>query len=273
MKKILLLTPVLLLSFSCKQEEINGFDSLTAEEQQTIRERGTTSCKEKATPIFGKFKTESNKTFTSAGYSRGKVFTYEFKEGETVVKTVELKVWKQTADALYFIVSDSKASSDYFLRILKTDNEKIINDLFATYCSRPALYTSSIGSNGPLTVVNEYELPKAPNMELYKDTYSLAFNVPAFLGSYSLTRSLNVEDTDEQPVGSARNFTTTQKNESHAFASDDWSDANHYTQKFCSLNSSSDFRFSRQRNVEGFKIDLNSDDCLDAEPVGWNLDI
>lgn len=272
MKKILLLTPILLLSFSCKQEEINGFDSLSAEEQQTIRDRGTSSCKEKATPIFNKFKTESNKTFTSSGYARGKVFTYELKEGETVVKTVELKVWKQTTDALYFVVSDSKASSDYFLRVQKSDNEKIINDLFETHCTRPVLYTSSIGSNGPLTVVNEYELPKAPNMEVYKDTYSLAFNVPAFLGTYSLTRSLKVEDSDEQPVGSARNFTTTHKNESHAFTSDDWSDANHYTQKFCSLNLSNDFRLSRQRNVEGFKIDLNSD-CLDAEPVGWNLDI
>lgn len=271
MKTLLLLLPVLFLTVSCTEEEINGFDSLTAEEQQTIRDRGTSSCREKVGPSFERFKQESHKSFTSSAFARGKTLIYELKEGETIVKTVELKVWKQTIDDLYFIVSDSKASTDYFLRINKADNEKMISNLFDAHCSRAEGYTSNVGNNGPLTVVNEYELPKAPNMEIYKDTYSLAFSRPALLGSFSISRTLNVENAEEEPVGNARNFTTVVKEESHSFTSNDWSDANYYSQKFCGLDAIEKFEFSRQRNVEGIRIDLN--DCLDAEPSGWNLDI
>jgi hypothetical protein len=271
LKNTILIASILLLTVACKQEEINGYDSLTAQERENIRARGTKLCEDQATPIFNRFKTESNKSFTSSAFSRGKVFSYEFKEGETIVKTVDLKVWKQTADAIYFIVSDSKASFDYFLRVLKSDNDKIINDLQVAHCSRPVIYASSVGNNGPLTIVNDYELPKAPNDEVYKDTYTLSFGTLAYLGSFNLSRNLKVQDSEDRTVGTAKNYTTTPKNSTVTYTSNDWSDSSLYTQHFCSLNSAETYRFSKLRNVEGFKIDLN--DCLTAEPTGWNLDI
>ena len=270
MKKHLLILPFLLLNYSC-QEEVNGFNSLTEAEQEAIRNRGQAACKDKAEPIFSDFIRKSHDSFRSSAYKRGTVLTYEFKEGETVTKTVEFKVWKQTSDALYFIVSDSKASSDYFLMISNVDNEQIITDLKELYCARPVIYSMSVGKNGPLSIVNEYDLPKAPNKEFFKDTYNFAFNVPAFLSSYELSREIKVKDKDDKPVGTTKNLTTAKKQESSTFASNNWSDANEYSQKFCTIEAASGYRLSRERNVEGFKLD--SGNCSEVVPAGWDLDI
>ena len=268
MKKHLLVLPVLLLAIACGREEVNGLDTLSEAEQEYLRTQGTKICTERITPTFERFKSESSKSFTSSAFQRGKVFTYELKEGETVIKTIDLKVWKQTADALYFIVSDTKASSDYFLRIRKSDNEKMINDFLIQYCSKPALYKTSINDNGPLVVTNEYELPKAPNTEVFKDIYTLSFTKPAFLGTYSLSRTLKVEDSEGDAVGTAKTFQTTAKNSTVKFSENDWRD-NDYTQKFCSLSSTDNYRFARERNVEGIRVS----DCDSNLPTGWNLDV
>lgn len=270
MKKHLLLLPFLLLNYSC-QEEVNGFNSLTEAEREAIRNRGQEACKEKAEPIFKNFKTKSNDSFRSSSYKRGNVFTYEFKDGETVTKTVEFKVWKQTTDALYFIVSDSKSSSDYFLRLTTVDNERIIHDLQQLYCTRPGIYSMASGKNGPLSAVNEYELPKAPNKEFFKDTYNFVFNAPAFLGSYELSREIKVKDKDNREVGTTKNLTTNKKQETFQFASVNWNDANEYSQKFCTIEAAAGYRLSRERNVEGFKLD--SENCTNVVPAEWDLDI
>lgn len=270
MKKHLFILPFLLLNYSC-QEEVNGFNSLSEAEREAIRDRGQAACKQKAEPIFQDFKIKSDDSFRSSSYKRGSVFTYEFKEGETITKTVEFKVWKQTSDALYFIVSDSKASSDYFLMLSGVDNEQIIHDLKNLYCSRPATYSMSAGNSGPLRVINEYELPKAPNKEFYKDTYNFAFNAPAFLSSYEITREIKVKDKDDKEVGTTKNLTTLKKQSTFKFASTNWNDPKEYSQKFCKIEASSGYRFSRDRNVEGFT--LNSDNCSSELPAGWDLNL
>jgi len=270
LKKHLLLLPFLLLNYSC-QEKVNGFDSLTDVEREAIRNRGQAVCKEKAEPIFRNFLKKSDDSFRGSSFKRGNVFTYEFKEGETVTKTVEFKVWKQTNDALYFVVSDSRASSDYFLMLSIVDNERIINDLKDLYCHRPATYVMATGNQGPLRVTNEYDLPKAPNKEFFIDTYNFDFNAPAFLGSYELSREIKVKNKDDSQIGNTRNLVTSKKHETFQFTSDSWSDANEYSQKFCTIEASSSYRFSRERNVEGFKLD--SGNCTNVIPAGWDLDI
>lgn len=270
MKKHLLLLPFLLLNYSC-QEEVNGFNSLTEAEREAIRNRGQAVCRDKAEPIFKDFIKKSHDSFRSASYKRGTVFTYDFKEGETVTKTVEFKVWKQTIDTLYFIVSDSKASSDYFLMLSSVDNERIISNLKDLYCARPAVYAMTTGKNGPLQIVNEYELPKAPNKEFFKDTYTFNFNAPAFLSSYELSREIKVKDKEDTQVGATKNLVTATKQDTFTFASNNWADTNEYSQKFCTIDAASGYRFSRERNVEGFKLD--SDNCTNVVPAGWDLDI
>jgi len=265
---------LLALALSCKSEEVQKFDELTPDEQAAIRTRGTALCLAANTPIYARFKTNSNGMFVSSTFQRGDGFEFLFKNGATTERTVEIKVWKQTATEVFFYITDDQAAGDYFLRIQKTDNETMIDDLLAAHCTRPTLYTSTTGDNGPLTMVNDYEIPRAPNNEIFKDTYTMSFDFPAFFANYRIGRTKRVEDADENQVGSTVTYTSTLTAKAYTFTSDNAEDSAEYNQKFCVINRGSAYRFARERNVEGFKIDFsNLTDCPTTKPVTWNLTI
>lgn len=250
------------------------YDRLDAQGQADIQARGTQLCLDANTVIYNRFKTSSNGVFGSSSWTRGNGFEFLFKNGTTVERTVQITVWKQTATELFFYITDDQAPGDYFLRIQKTDNEAMIDDLLAVHCLRPALYVSSAGANGPVTMANEYKLPRAPNTEVYKDTYTLTFDVPAFFANYRINRTKRVEDIDLNQVGSTITYTSTLTGKDVVFASDDATDSARYNQKFCTINRGAAYRFARERNVEGFKIDYsNLTDCPTTKPVAWNLTI
>src|SRR5690606_6943244 len=104
-----------------------------------------------------------------------------------------------------------------------------------------------------------------------KDTYTFNFNAPAFLSSYELSREIKVKDKEDTQVGATKNLVTATKQDTFTFASNNWADTNEYSQKFCTIDAASGYRFNRERNVEGFKLD--SDNCTNVVPAGWDLDI
>lgn len=274
MKNKIILSALLLLTFSCKTEEVQKFDELTPDEQAAIRTRGTALCLANNTAIYNRFKTRSASMFTSSIFNRGDGFEFLFKNGGTTERTVEIKVWKQTATEIFFYITDDKAGGDYFLRVQNTDNDQMIDDLLVVHCTRPTIYTSSSGENGPLTMTNEYEIPRAPNNEIFKDTYTMPFDYPAFFANYRISRTKRVEDADENQVGSTITYTSTLTQKTYTFASDNAEDSAEYNQKFCVFNRGTGYRFAKERNVEGFKIDYsNLTDCPTTRPVAWNLTI
>lgn len=274
MKSKVILFSLLLILSSCKSEEIQSYSKLTPDEQAAIRTRGTQLCLDTNTVIYNRFKSRSASMFTSSIFNRGDGFEFLFKNGTTTESTVEIKVWKQTATEIFFYITDEDAPSDYFLRVQNTDNDQMIDDLLAVHCSRPIIYTSSTGENGPLTMTNDYEIPRAPNNEIFKDTYTMPFDYPAFFANYRIGRTKRVEDVDENQVGSTVTYTSTLTQKAYTFASDNAQDSGEYTQKFCVFNRGAAYRFARERNVEGFKIDFtNLTDCPTTKPVAWNLTI
>lgn len=264
MKFLLLLLPFLLLN-SCTEREIEAYDDLTPGEQDEIRNRGRQQCLEKLTSTYQNFKTESAQVFSSTGYDRGKGFSYEF-AGGSVKKVLDVKIWKRTPLAIYFYVT-SENEDDYFLKLSRVENELIIDALLDAHCLRPEIYTSTISSSN-LTMKNEYVLPKAPNREKFIDTYSMPFNSLAAFANFRITRTRATFDNEDNQIDTTTQYNSTRTNKSYEFNSTD-PFSSEYNQKFCLIDGSNDYRFPKERGVEGFKYTCTST----ADPVIWDLQI
>lgn len=267
---------ILLFGVACKQEELQVYDSLTGAEQAAIRLRGTAQCTETYTSIFNNWKTSSSDVFTSEYFQRGRGFYFVMKKGETeVYRTVDIQVWKQDSDEIYFYILDSKVSENYFLRIKKTDNDLMIDDLLFDFCQRPIVYTATTGDSGPLTVVNKYTLTRSPNYEEYDDTYSMPFTSLAYFANFRVQRAMRPYRSVDNVALTPENYTSTLTTKDVTFASDDWSNAVLFTQRFCVVERVTRYQFAKERNVEGFKVDLTdtAGDCPTTKPGDWDLTI
>lgn len=264
MKFLLVLIPILFLS-ACTEREIEAYDDLDQAEQDEIRNRGRQQCLEKLTPTYEKFKVDSAQVFSSTGYDRGKGFLYEF-AGGSVKKTLDVKIWKRTPLAIYFYIS-SENEDDYFLKLSRVENELIIDALLDAHCLRPEIYTSTINSSN-LTMKNEYVLPKAPNREKFIDTYSMPFNSLAAFANFRISRTRATFDVNDTQIDTTTQYTSTRTSKEYTFNSTD-PFSSEYNQKFCIIDDSNNYRFPKERGVEGFKYNCTNT----ADPVIWDLAI
>jgi hypothetical protein len=274
LKYSLFLFPLMILIFSCKEEELSVYDKLDKDEQEAIRRMGQDQCLSKSKSIFDRYKKESNTVFTSSAYEREDGYYFVLKKDSTEEKTVDIQVWKQTPTAIYFYIIDSRAADNYFLRITKAENEQMIDDLLTAHCTRPNIYDSKISNSGPASFLNEYRLPRTPNDEVYEDRYTLSFKQLAYFANFNIKRTRKYKDEDDRQVGNSENFTSSLKAKAVDFDTNDWSDTSKFTQKFCKISRGVAYRFVRERNLEGFKVDLsNAADCTNTKPADWNLNI
>lgn len=265
MKFIGILSLSLMLLSSCVEREIEAYDSLSPTEQEEIRNRGRAQCLSRLDSTYAEFKRASNEVFSSTGYNRGKGFTAEF-AGGTVKKTLEVQIWKRTSEALYFYIT-SENDDDYFLKISKAENELMVDAMLDAHCLRPEIYNSNINSN-VLSMTNEYVLPKSGNREKYIDTYRMEFSSLVQFANYRVNRTrATFNDKDEQ-IDTTVKYQSTMKGKDYTFSSTNYQ-ANEYNQKFCVVDNSFDYRFPKERGVEGFKYL-----CVEgAAPVDWDLSI
>lgn len=273
MKKLLVLSALLVLGLSCKQEEIQSYDDLTPGEQAAINAAGRLQCLSRVAANYNEFKSNSNAVFTNSAFNREDGFEFLFKNGTTTERTVQIKVWKQTPTEIFFYISDDKAAGDYFLRWQKTDNEQMIDDLKDAHCTRPEIYTSSINSS-LLSMKYEYTLQKAPDYEEYIDTYSMALSQPAFFANYKIGRTKKLFN-DEDELQTTTTYTSTLTAKSYDFGTNDNPEDNsQYNQLFCTIpRGGSGYRFANERNVEGFKINLSGAECVNTKPAAWDMSI
>lgn len=277
MKKFLFLPFVVLLAFSCREEEIEMYDRLEPDEQTAIRNMGTADCIARLTDSYNNWKTKSGEIFTNTGYDRNDGYKFTNK-GDSGDINIDIGIWKQTPSEMYFIITDQRLGTGYFLRYTKDDNEEIIDDLLQAHCTRPEIYISGINSS-TLTMTNEYTLPIPPNQDTYTDTYSINLDNLAFFANFSYSRTKKTYDSAGVQTGTTINYNTA-KLENLARNYDvidgsgdrrDWSNASFYTQKFCVIKNGNPYRFTRERNVEGFKIDQT--ECTTTPPGGWDLNV
>ena len=275
----------LLLAFtfvSCNEKVIESYDDLTPDEQEEIRNYSYLRCKSQYQSIYDRFKNTSNEVFDSSSFDRENGFYFEYKQGTAsdVKKKMDIRIWKRdgTLDEIYFYITDVVLGSEsYFLRLTRSENEEMIDDLLEDHCLRPLIYTSSSADYGPLSISYSYDKINAPNTDSYVDVYSLPFSNPAFFANFRISRKVTTTDSNGDAVGTAVSYSSTLISKTYSFDSyTDPSDSSRYTQKFCNPATESAvvngatvnvFRFSQDTSFFGFKID-----CVEGTaPVGWNL--
>lgn len=267
MKKLIVLSVLLLLA-SC-QEEVQSYNDLSPDEQAAINSQGQAQCLTNAEGNFTTYKTKSAEVFTSGNYTRGNGFSFTLKNGTTTFKTIDISVWKQTATEMYFLVTDSFASSgNYFLRITKAENDSMIDTMKTKYCERgdvPNKYTMGLTSSS-LTATYETNnyITSGTNKNNYKDTYTMYFNELVQFATYRVGRSLKVTDQDGNQVGNTESYTSTFADKDVTFAS---ADPNTYATTYCTIPTP--YLFIKSKNFQGF-YDPNAA-CTGSIPAGWNL--
>lgn len=281
MKKLLFLSLTILLAFSCKEEEVQTWDDLTEAQKNEIRLRAQKRCEADYLATFNRFKaTSSSDVFNSTNYDREKGFHLDYKENDSVKRSVDIRVWKRDSSAreVYFYITETLLGSDsYFLRITGTENDDMIDDLFSVHCDRknfPA-FSSTTGDNGPQKVIQEYSVSNSPNIDEYTDTYELSFSRLAYFANYRLSRTVKqVKADDTDSVVKTINYKSEFKNKSFDFEADIY-DAKrtateyYFTQKFCTIEASvtpAGYFPSKDPNKFGYTLT-----CQTTKPADWDL--
>lgn len=265
---------------SCQTEE-GRYDKLTAAQQEIIRNRGTQLCLNEYTSVFDRWKTSSNGIYSSSNFERGDGYYYVQKKDSADERLIDIQVWKQTATEIYFYIKDSRAGSNYFLRLTKTVNDAMIADMLEAHCARGTsrLYVrSTVANNGPASFTYEHEFPGDPTDEVYTDVYSMSFSYPAYFAGFQIQRTAKQLDDDDRQVGNSVNYTSSLTFKGVTFSSNNYAD---YTQKFCIPvvdSTTLNYQFTNRRSQEGFYINLDDTaQCLTtyaaAQAAGWDLSI
>lgn len=253
---------------SCKQE-VAGWDALSTTERDYIRNQARLKCLQTYEPYFKTYKKNSEKVFSSYDFRRGKGYYHELKEGDSIKKKVDFRIWKQSSNEIYFYVTENVLGThSYFLRIQHHENDDMIEQLRKDHCDNQSkIFTSSsVGSQGPLSVRKEYILPNAPNTDHYNDSYTFNFNELAYFATYTLKRTLEVKDSEDKVI-STTNYTSSWTGKDYEFTSSNANDSSYYTQKFCELDLTS---LQLPFNSEiGYGIVCNST----TVPGDWDLSI
>lgn len=269
------LVALLLILVGCNKST-NEWDELTEAERRIIRQRQNAACRSEVTDNYQKFKDSSAATFTSSAYQRNDSYKVLFKEGSSTKKTTNLQVWKQDTsnEVIYFYVSETLiGTSSYFLKLSRTQNEEIIDDLLDDHCGR--VYESSAGST---SVTAKYEFDLNGEIDNYTDTYTLNYSKLAYFAAHSLARKYVKKDTDGD-VTSTTNYTSELTTDALTdFVSTNYADTyvntsgttvNRYTQNFCEITYTTGTIYRFVQDGAGFKLN-----CTTVYPDiagGWDL--
>lgn len=268
--KILLL-PLMLLSLVSCREEVSGWDGLTQAERDYLREQAQIQCKANNTVNFNNFKKRSAQIFTSSGYNRGNGFYHEYKEGDSVKKKIDFRVWKRTPTDMYFYVTENfLGTTNYFLRLRLVDNEDLIDQLLEDYCAKERVFTtSSVGTYGPLSVRKDYVIPNPPHRDEYSDSYTFNFDQPAYFATFTLKRTVKVLDNEGKEV-EKQSYSSSWTAKNYTFESNDPTNSTYYSQRFCELQPGN-VKLPFEGEI-GYPIQRAAD-CSNAIPGDWNLAI
>lgn len=264
---------LLIISFllaACNQQEIPSYNDLTPAEQAAIESARKDKCLRDYASVYANFKEDTALLFDSDKWVRGKGFYHEYK-GKDFTRKVDIRIWKQdrNTDDIYFYITDTlSGSSSYFLKMSRSQNEAILDDVYADHCDRVYTVTGTTG----LTAKYEYTVTNAPNTDTYTDTYTLSPAYPIFFANFNLARK-KVTKNSSGTVTSTLNDTSTLTAKTFDFGSyTTATDAAQYTQKFCLIDEETAgvYRFMKAQSTNGFRLQTV---CASTPPVDWDLSI
>jgi hypothetical protein len=264
------LIPLFLLSLllACREEK-SIWDSLTQEEKDEITQMATAKCQSEKQSTYERFKRLSNEVFTSTApeYAGGKNgFIYEYKSGDTLVETIEIRTWKRTTtEYIFYIIEKPQhyAQKEYFLRIGKAINEEMIDDLLLDHCNQdPARRIKVSGTDaGPLTVTNTFKKGTASGGRIETSfIYSYAFNRLAYFSRFIYNfKSKEYDAKNKEITSQNKDYTSTFKTkefEKNLVLGE-------LNTLYCDIEAVRPYKV--QANEVSYKMDCSSNN------TGWNL--
>jgi hypothetical protein len=287
LKNIVFLLLIVLTS-ACKKTT-SQFENLSQADQDYIRNYASAQCRSKYSASFNNYKTTSAESWNSDSFRRGDGYFQQYLDGASAITTVDIRVWNVIGNDIYFYVTETIASSgtNYFLKLNLVTNAEIIDDLAEDHCMK-AYTKSSVGSSGPMTIAMDYVKANTTNSahyDHYKDTYTLDFSRPAYLGPYKVTRTITTKDTNGSGgtvIGTAKTYTTTYVAKAYVFTEDALYNAidpntsePYYTQNFCEpaiTSGESVYRLSTTSSPSTiYKFGFNYTCTPTTIPAGWDL--
>ena len=199
--KSLFVLLLLLVASACREEE-GIWDQLSQAEQDAIRLRAYNSCMSKSQDHFDQFKATSNAKFYGAdAYDAGLTFTHTMKDGDTVDATHKITVWQSDSTNVYFLIHEDEGSSDSykFVKVPKTDNETMIDNLQDAGCDKTITVSTSGRTYKPAVIET--------SIRRTTETYTYAETLLAFMSKYKLARK--IETLDDGDVTATKNYTGT----------------------------------------------------------------
>lgn len=216
MKSItLVLSFIFLVSCNTKEE-----GTLTDQERANLQQRFNAKCLTDSASSFNSIKELSDRQFTpseSVYFKRGQRWSWEKKNGTTVIESETVTVWKVGTDVVYFIITkkDANGATSYdFLKIDSTMNFEMIETILAQKCKNDKKFTVS-NSTGSATLVKETDsLVSTDRYDRLTITGNFNFSYLAYFGAFDetrVTKQVNAEGTTHSDSTTTTLITTLQR--------------------------------------------------------------
>ncbi len=215
--KLLLIFIILALGLSACNDTVEGFNELTEEEKENLRQRYSAQCLADSEERFDDIKTASDEQFDESSdthFARNKAWTYELKltpvppATSTASETQKIIVWKTTPTAVYFIIKKDLNSVVYyrFLKISKTTNDLMFDDIKSKNCAKTV--TLTLGSSSSTVEVETETAISSTESQLLTRTYTYPHSMLAYFSAFKETRKIEKLNEDRK-VTSTTNYTGT----------------------------------------------------------------
>jgi hypothetical protein len=205
--KYFILSIIFLSLLSCNKEE-GVWDKLTTAERLALRNRAETKCRSDSKNHFDSFKKNSDSLFygtETADYVKGTTFNHSFDNDDY---THKITIWKKTATDVYFLIFVDDSTDIYrFLKIPKTTNDSMIEDLQNKYCNKTTTSDPYFSLSTSSKTYKQFKTVSSTKETTYTFSYSL--NLLAFFSSYKESRKDQTLDTNGDATGEAKTLVGT----------------------------------------------------------------
>lgn len=265
----------ILIFSSCEKEE-NSYHELNAEQQGNLRRRQAAKCVAENAESFKNLKKDSNSVLFSDSTRYGRDTSFRFKYFDTKTPTVfkqegTLQVWKQNPAYTIFYVRIIEGTN-YFLRVTKIEQDKMVTDLASDFCqATPVFKSKSNRENGPASFAIEYTEPAENNLTyLFNDAFLINFDEPVFFANYDLTRTRSTRDASQTVTATTTFKTSLEAGGLAAFNSTNHAD---FPGKFCNLIDGGTFRVAKDDAHLGYAIEAEASCDVTAAAAGWDMSL
>ena len=202
MKTLILLSLLSLLSCG---ETVNNFDKLSENEKENLRQRGQQQCLGDNREDFNSFKSQSVEEFSDL--TRGDYYLHEVKNGSTVLRSVKIQTWNNSAGNLYLLLTTTTAEDStpvyQFVKLTPTINSEMVDRAATARCSSGTKTdTESItasSNSSTITYTREVTVPiEDERKTVTTKTNTASYQYLALFANYVYTQTVKTLTLDDE---------------------------------------------------------------------------